>query len=403
MTSITLYSRHSPALTLAQLEDLAGKEAQVSQTGIEEFSVQYPGVRIILNHGMNESELAEHLNGFQGFVRHHAGPSIGQLQGLVDEIGATEIAIGCVVEPDFDSQNVAKSFIVSLACTYERCLMFYDGTILSPFGEVWFGPPDSEPLADISELSVRKIPLVDFPQMTEDQRARYVRVRKLLEKYGVPEPTMKRCWVDDEDQVTLRTPREVARRVLALHAVVCIARGRDRENTMTELRAAEAEGALSDMERQFLAKRDPPEDERQQMIWGLERLWLLMWSLRHIDKFAWPSTMCDVDGIHDLIFDRAKDPIEFIEKASLRSKKSILDAAQLVIQIHSAIRGAMTGGEPIPDNLNWAKPSDLVQVTASASVGVVAERHFTLNWLMQFGDAPWDDVDTPTVPRGILE
>jgi hypothetical protein len=401
MTSITLYSQHPQRLTLEQLKDLAGKEAQVSQESADEFAIQYAEVRIVLSHDLKGRELADHLNGFQGFVRHHAGPSIGELQDLLDDIGATEFAIGCTVEPDFDTDNVAKSFIVSLACTYERCLMFYNDAIMTPFGEVCFGPPETKAFADLSKLSVRKIAIVDFPKMSEDQQARYERVGELLKRYEVPEPDMKRCWVDDSQDVHLRTPQEVARRVLALHAVVCIARGRDREKTMTELRAAGAEDALTAVERQFLADGSVEESERQKMIWGLERLWLLMWSLRHIDKFGWPNTMCDVDGIHSLIFDRAIDPIKFIDEASLRGKKSILDAAQLVIQIHSAIRGAMTGGESIPENLNWANPTGFVPVTACAANGVVAERHFTLNWLTRFGDVEWDHVDTPTVPRGI--
>lgn len=38
----------------------------------------------------------------------------------------------------------------------------------------------------------------------------------------------------------------------------------------------------------------------------------------------------------------------------------------------------------------------MVPVTQSAAVGVVAERHHALNWLVRFMDADWDDVDTPT-------
>jgi Domain of unknown function (DUF4272) len=82
---------------------------------------------------------------------------------------------------------------------------------------------------------------------------------------------------------------------------------------------------LSPDERKFLALKKIPEDERQSMVWRLERLWLLMWSLRNIDKFSWPNEMCDVEGLHELIFDKSKDPKAFIEKAQLRSKRSILD------------------------------------------------------------------------------
>ncbi len=137
------------------------------------------------------------------------------------------------------------------------------------------------------------------------------------------------------------------------------------------------------------------------MIWKLECLWVLMWSLRHIEKFSWPNEMCDVEGLHELIFAKSKEPDAFIENASLRSKKSILDATQLVIEIHSAIRGASLDGTPIPSNLNWAKPQEMVSVSECPCVGVVAERHYALNWLRKLDDADWDDVDTRTVPAAV--
>jgi hypothetical protein len=38
----------------------------------------------------------------------------------------------------------------------------------------------------------------------------------------------------------------------------------------------------------------------------------------------------------------------------------------------------------------------MMPVQGCPTTGVVAERHHALNWLVCFGDADWDDVDTPT-------
>lgn len=80
--------------------------------------------------------------------------------------------------------------------------------------------------------------------MTTDQQKRYARVGKLLTGRGVPE-LMKRCWVDEIEHVTIRRAQDVARRVIALHAVVCIARGRPRDETMQELRDAGGEACIA--------------------------------------------------------------------------------------------------------------------------------------------------------------
>ncbi len=36
------------------------------------------------------------------------------------------------------------------------------------------------------------------------------------------------------------------------------------------------------------------------------------------------------------------------------------------------------------------------EAPAGLEGGVVFERHHALNWLTRFGDAEWDDVETPT-------
>jgi hypothetical protein len=106
--------------------------------------------------------------------------------------------------------------------------------------------------------------------------------------------------------------------------------------------------------------------------------------------------MCDVEGLHELIFDRSKDPVAFVGQAKLRSTKTILDATELIVRIHWAIRDGLVNETPVPTNMNWKKPADTVPVRECPTCGVVAERHYALNWLIRFQDAEWDDVDIPT-------
>lgn len=400
MDNLTLYAHHDSPLTAEVLSQLVD-DAQVTE-GENALIVSWNDVKVTINFFPGGQELAKHLSGFQGFVRSSVGGDTESVQDLLDMIGAVQAVYGCVIEPKFDRAHKAKSLLISISATLEQCFMFFDGAILSPFGEVWFGPQGMAPLANMSDLTVRKVNLVPFPSGTPDQIDRYARVAGLLSGYAVPE-LMKRVWVADVSDENFRTPSEVARRVLALHAVVCIARGRPRDQTLKELKESGAESALSPKEREFLALKQIPEEARQSMIWKLEDLWVLMWSMRHIDKFSWPNEMCDVDGLHELIFAKSKDPVAFIEQAQLRSPRSLLDACQLIIQLQAVLRSAHLEKDFIPENLNWKKPNKQVYVGDCPWVGIVAERHYALNWLRKFDDADWDDVDVPTIPCAILE
>ena len=72
---------------------------------------------------------------------------------------------------------------------------------------------------------------------------------------------------------------------------------------------------------------------------------------------------------------------ELLDKAKLRSKNEILDEADLIYRYHwSCVDAIMKGQYP---------PSDL-------SKGIVYERHYALNWLINYMDEEWDDITCDT-------
>jgi hypothetical protein len=93
---------------------------------------------------------------------------------------------------------------------------------------------------------------------------------------------------------------------------------------------------------------------------------------------------------------RESDP-DFVAKARLRTPGEILDAQDLTMRIHWAIRDAWLNKRPVPANLDWSSPAERLPAEECAAVGVVEQRHHTLNWLACFGgEDDWDRVDTPT-------
>src|SRR6266478_7092699 len=99
--------------------------------------------------------------------------------------------------------------------------------------------------------------------------------------------------------------------------------------------------------------------------------------------------MCDVPRLIRLMTSCQDDP-NFIAEAKLLDNAEILDALQLTMLIHWAIRDAWIHRRNVPANLDWSGKAEMVPVTQSPAVGVVEERHRTLNWLLRLGDADWD-------------
>lgn len=201
--------------------------------------------------------------------------------------------------------------------------------------------------------------------------------------------------VDDDEDVTVRSAQEVAQRVMVLWAVDMKAEGVDQSNATRHLDVLNLDDAVSPKEREFFDDPNPDPGYCQSLVWRLESIWILLWALGCIKKPGWPFGMCNTKVMVPLLEKSEQNP-KFISKASLRSKSEILDQRDLTMRIHWAIRDSYLNGRPLPGNLNWARPDDWLAADSSAAVGVVEQRHYALNWLCNFMDADWDNVDTPT-------
>jgi len=182
-----------------------------------------------------------------------------------------------------------------------------------------------------------------------------------------------------------------------LWAVELRAEGVPQPETLGLIEQLDLWKSVSPSEKVFLENKNPTPEECQQLVWRLESIWVLMWSLGYIEQLDWPSGMCDVPKLAGLVSPHENDPA-FVNSARLRSASEILDAQDLIMRIHWAIRDAyLHQGGMIPEYLDWSRDSEYVPVAMSAAVGVVEQRHYTLNWLVNFLDPEnWDEVDIPT-------
>lgn len=234
-------------------------------------------------------------------------------------------------------------------------------------------------------------------QPTANQRERAERSRTLLEEREVPMwgDATKCLYVGDDDEVRVRDAADVAKRTLVLWAVELRAEGVDQDECHEIISKMDLWHAVSPEEKAFLQDPNPDPDLCQSLVWRLEAMWVLMWALGHLDDLPWPTGMCDVPKLVKALNPHESDPL-FIKNAKLLPTATLLDAQDLTMKIHWAIRDAYIKGLCIPEDLDWRR-DDGMPVPMCAVVGVVEQRHHALNWILKFMDPEnWDVVDTPT-------
>jgi hypothetical protein len=397
------YSHTFDALPEENLRQLGGScKFTVSAEGDgRTFVFKWPDLTVTCNEMPGEN-LPNHLEGFCGYVKHiYRGKLDSRGKAIQDRIQYTRLVVGVVVEPGCDQAGRAERILGALANGLDALLFcqsaLYDKNsklILAPDGSFDREADVLGPVAKVFEKRIQvKLPEDESFQPTADQRARYKRVEKEIAKHGMP--TLDNpLFVGSEKETQLRSPLEVARRVFVLNAVTYLADGGKRKYALDQIKEMHLWQDVSEEEKAFLKAKKTDEEAARKLLWRLEGLWVLVWGLGGV-KLEWPSGFCDVPLLSKTVEKYASSP-KFISTAKLLPKTEILDALQLTLLQHWAVRDAFVHQREIPADLDWSGDADMVPVTKSVASGVVAERHHALNWLTRFSDASWDHTDTPT-------
>jgi len=190
---------------------------------------------------------------------------------------------------------------------------------------------------------------------------------------------------DDADggvQDEIRPAQEVARRSLALFAVVATALGLSRDEAISWLRKEELWDALTPHEVAYLEQTDPPQRARINFGWQSERLIVLVWALGKIPELPDSATQCDISVFKSVLPPFTEtSPRAFIAQATLTDEETLWEQAEAYFQDHWKARDAQLHGRPMP---------------AGIDIEIVQERHHAINWTTGYDGLPWDDVTTDT-------
>jgi Domain of unknown function (DUF4272) len=186
-------------------------------------------------------------------------------------------------------------------------------------------------------------------------------------------------FVDPEALVNIRSKNEVVDRALALCYIGLKSEGLEQKYLDRFAKDHNIMAKLTSNEKEYATAKMPTEQQTTDANWRYESLHVMLWALGYKESLIYPDQMCnvadDVKIIHEL------GEVKFRENAKLRSKTEILDQADLILRLNWACVNARVSNEPAPADLNSS---------------VVYERHFSLNWLINYLNLDWDNVTTDT-------
>ncbi|WLR41830.1 DUF4272 domain-containing protein [Bacillus carboniphilus] len=186
-------------------------------------------------------------------------------------------------------------------------------------------------------------------------------------------------FTEDTKQVTVRKKEDIINRIIPLTIVSAKSMGAPNEKLAEFIEQFKASELFTEDEHNFLKSKNPNQNDIMNFSWKIECVWVLLWSIHLISNVEDLSTTCDVDLVYEMVLTSSIQ--ELLSKADLRPTSEIMDAVDYVYRAHWAVREAQINGKTIPSNLD---------------PGVVYERHYALNWIVNYMEQEWDEVSTDT-------
>lgn len=212
-------------------------------------------------------------------------------------------------------------------------------------------------------------------QTRKEKTEKSLKSRNIKINYNLPQ-------IESEEETTLRKPKEIAQRVTVLAITNMVAfNGMTGNEAIEYLKKYNLWNFVSPDEKEFLS--NPTDERKNQESWKCEGIWTLLWSLKLVLDLGFPNELCDLKNIPSDKYPirQDKDPNEFINEISeSRTKSEILDANDLYYRLDWACVDARINEQEITE----------------LNSGVVYERHYALNWLVNYMEQEWDDISTDT-------
>jgi hypothetical protein len=193
---------------------------------------------------------------------------------------------------------------------------------------------------------------------------------------------------DDVPEIIERSADDIAKRSLAVYAVVAHSKGQAWVGEWVERFGIHE--FLSESERVFLGSSSPPEQAIRDFSWRAEALVSLVWALGGIHEMPPLSEQAWVLEL-PFVEQAVRDPAMFRQSAAKRPSSEIEAMEGFLYHQHWRVRDSQLGL-----NVGASMPLQDGELPIDQLIpSVVYERRYGLSWIVGWG-ADWDDVPTDT-------
>ena len=205
------------------------------------------------------------------------------------------------------------------------------------------------------------------------------RTEKMLQEMGIPINKHLHT-LESAYSLRLKKIEDVIDRIIAITIVSAKGSGAPDETISEFIDTYNAYDLFTPDEKEFIESEDPDQDEYNTYSWKIECNSALLWAINLVPDLPFPHTLSDVETLYNLVLNSSRD--ELLEGASYRDKNEILDALDMLYRLHWAIVETRLKNEELPIEI---------------SPGVVYERRYALNWMVDLMDEEWDNISMNTI------
>ena len=322
-------------------------------------------------------------DGMRGFIGRF--PNIHETPKAFELVNGLEFAIGVVFEPGYEPGDPRLELVRQLAASIDGVLFVGSGFTDAQGRTLVSMDLDSDPAAVwpaccIPNEAVRTDPdqvrrILDA--LPPEVRERKLRSEAILAAQDVGlHPVLS---LFGEAEMRRRSTEEIVLRTLCVLAAAMHGEGVGQRAVQGFVVDKGLDAALTAEEAAFIAVANPDQDARMRFGWRYECAWVFLWALGFIDELAPPTQICVVPRMGELVRDRTVG--QLVRDARLRSAAEIMDQADLSLRYHWAAVEARVRGGTLPPRFD---------------PGVIFERHYAFNWLIDKRADDWESVDVST-------
>ncbi len=330
-----------------------------------------------------DCELSHNLAGMANFIQSLPAKNEDLRDKFLIKIKSTNCEMPFIAEPEITSEF--KDVLQKIVAELDGFIFAQPGNLFNKSTAQYFTDKNLNLIIDtrgncgITDLSVNiESKYYDQPEkeISNEQKERKVRSENYLLENKIKINKNLPC-IPSSGEVKIRDIKEIIERAYSLLVIAVKGEGIEQEHLEKVVKDKEING-FSPKELSVYNTERLNDQERAYATWRYESLYVMLWALGKINDLKHPGEICDVPALVETIFKPTRE--EFVNSVSLRSNTEIIDELDKVYRMNWACVDAQISGQQV----------------SGIEPGIIYERHYSLNWLTNYENQEWDDVQTDT-------